>query len=144
LIACHREYNGPDHDISLIFTRDFGHHTSGWWKNPDYEHCLHLSLGFIDRAVNRNLPRDECLSSEWCRLFFGDLVRFIWAEPPYTAIGKAIDIWHYRVFTAPDYELPVLPRGEVYSREMTERGWLSYSDLKYERWQAPIDESGAD
>lgn len=28
----------------LLFSRDAGHHTSGWLKNPDYERCWHLSL----------------------------------------------------------------------------------------------------
>src|SRR5579859_6428518 len=31
---------------SLIFTKDTGHHTSGWFKNPDYERCYHLSVSF--------------------------------------------------------------------------------------------------
>lgn len=39
----------------LLFTRDIGHHTSGWWKNPDYERCYHLSLSFWDLA--NEVPR---------------------------------------------------------------------------------------
>src|SRR5574337_499038 len=35
----------------LIFTRDTGHHTSGWFKNPDYERCLHLSTSPAPRAL---------------------------------------------------------------------------------------------
>jgi len=51
------------------------------------------------------------------------------AVPPYSSGGKANEVWHYRVFTNPAGE-PILPRGEVYSREFTEKGWLSFSDLQ--------------
>lgn len=30
----------------LVYTRDVGHHSCGWWKNPDYERCYHLSLSW--------------------------------------------------------------------------------------------------
>ena len=29
------------YDCIIVFTRDIGYHTSGWWKNPDYERCYH-------------------------------------------------------------------------------------------------------
>lgn len=122
----------------LIFTRDAGHHTSGWWKNPDYEHCLHLSLSFFDAETGAPRDRDVKLSAAWVRAFFGDWRRLVWAEPPYSDRGLARDVWHYRVFTTPTYREPILPRGEVYSTELTERGWLSYSDLRYEKEQWPM------
>lgn len=34
------------YDCIIIFTRDEGAHTCGWWKNPDYERCYHLSISF--------------------------------------------------------------------------------------------------
>ena len=34
------------YDCIIILTRDVGYHTSGWWKNPDYERCYHLSISF--------------------------------------------------------------------------------------------------
>lgn len=128
----------------LLYTRDYGHHTSGWWKNPDYEYCVHLSLSFVDPETGANRARDQALSARWCELFFEDWRRFIWAEPPYSPHGKAADVWHYRVFTSADYRTPLLPRGEVYARELTEAAWRSYSDLGYERRQAPIDEGVVD
>jgi hypothetical protein len=32
---------------AIIFTRESGYHSGGWWKNPDYERCFHLSLRFL-------------------------------------------------------------------------------------------------
>ena len=34
------------YDCIIILTRDVGYHSSGWWKNPDYERCYHLSISF--------------------------------------------------------------------------------------------------
>lgn len=33
-------------DAIVIMTRDIGYHTSGWWKNPDYERCFHVSISY--------------------------------------------------------------------------------------------------
>ena len=50
--AANREYIGecswfsPHRGVQIIFTRDTGHHSSGWLKNPDYERCWHLSLSY--------------------------------------------------------------------------------------------------
>ena len=33
-------------DAQVVMTRDIGYHTSGWWKNPDYERCYHLSIDY--------------------------------------------------------------------------------------------------
>lgn len=114
----------------LIFTRDEGMHTSGWWKNPDYERCLHLSLSFRDpRTGEPTGHHDRYLADEWCRLFFRHMCRLIWAEPPFSPEGKVHATWHYRVFMAEDWKTPILPRGEVYTREFTKAGWKSWSDV---------------
>ncbi len=127
----------------LVFTRDAGYHSSGWWKNPDYEHCLHLSLSFRPLEDDRGaLPKDRRLTDRWIDLFFGDTKRLLWAESPFSPEGKQRDVWHYRLFTDPTYAVPLLPRGEVYSKQFTELGWLSWSDLGYEREQAPQTGSG--
>lgn len=118
----------PDGAI-LIFTRDTGHHTSGWWKNPDYERCLHLSISFRDPETGERAPHNKPVSHLWVDEFFGPTKNLIWAEPPYTPEGKAADVWHYRVFYAPGWIAPVLPRKEVYSKDWTPAGWLSYSDV---------------
>lgn len=115
----------------VMFSRDVGHHTSGWWKNPDYEQCWHLSLSFRDSESGAQLPRDRKETREWIDAFFGDHRRLLWCEPPYSAEGRRGDVWHYRLFCDRTWT-PILPRGEVYSREFTEAGWKSWSDVQAE------------
>lgn len=118
----------------LIFTRDVKMHSGGWLKNPDYERCLHLSLSFYDPQNLRkraHAPRDVKLSKKWIEAIFGEAQRYLWAESPKTEDGKRIEVWHYRVFTDEAWQ-PIIPRKEMYTREFTERGWLSFSDLKWE------------
>lgn len=56
----------------IKFTRDQGCHSTGWWKNPDYERCFHLSLSFRDVETGEFAPRNTKLSREWVESFFGD------------------------------------------------------------------------
>lgn len=121
----------PSTGTLLLFTRDVGHHSSGWWKNPDYERCWHLSLSFFDPETNERAPQDKKLAAEWLTAFYGDERRKLWCEPPYSDEGKASDVWHYRLFCDERWR-PIVPRGEVYTREFTEVGWKSYSDLRWE------------
>lgn len=128
--------------ISLIFTRDVGHHSGGWWKNPDYERCRHLSIAtlpesFVEQALRqmgkeRLADRSDFETPAFKRLlleaFFGAAARYAWSEPPRYAQGIAQNTWHYRVFCDERWA-PLLPRGEVYSRELTEAGWKSTSEL---------------
>lgn len=118
-----------DSGVQFIFTRDTGMHTSGWFKNPDYERCWHLSLSFREPDSGARLPYDEKAASEWVKAFFGDWTRYIWMESPFSDEGKACDVWHHRVFCDANWQ-PLIPRGEVYSREFTEKGWLSWSDAR--------------
>jgi hypothetical protein len=155
---CCRTYvaEGGPLGTRLIFTRDSGMHECGWWKNPQYNQCLHLSLSFFDleggiadfpdrvpfspggRFVTPlgRLPQRRELADPWIELFYGDWKRLLWAEPPYGADGKAHDVWHYRVFTDPTFTIPLLPMGEVYSRRLIEAGWKSWSDLRGEAQEA--------
>lgn len=112
----------------LIFTRDVGMHSSGWWKNPDYERCWHLSISFRDPITGIFVGQDHRKAKEWCEAFFGTDCDKLWIEPPYSAQGKASDVWHYRLFVDPAWQ-PIIPRGEVYSKEFTEAGWKSWSDV---------------
>src|SRR5665213_1761501 len=113
----------------LIFTRDSGHHTSGWFKNPDFEWCQHLSISFRE-PFNFRKPRqfDSTLADEWVEIFFGDDRRHAWKESAKTAEGKRIEVVHWRVF-CDQYFRPIHPRGEVYSTEFTEKGWQSWGEL---------------
>lgn len=112
----------------VLYTRDVGHHTNGWWKNPDYERCLHLSVSYRETRSGASLDHDKAVSETLARAFFGDDVRHAWLEPPYSDHGKARDVWHYRVFCDPSWA-PMTPRGEVYSREDTPGDWKSFSEV---------------
>lgn len=113
---------------SLLFTRDTGHHTGGWFKNPDYERCRHLSLSFVDPVTHDRIDQNHAMAKVWCGLFFGQDRDLIWCEPPYSEDGKRYKVWHYRLFCDPGWQA-LKPRGEVYSREFTEKGWKSFSDI---------------
>jgi hypothetical protein len=132
-LCTHRLRLSPEHGALLIFTRDIGHHTGGWWKNPDYERCWHLSISYRQHhegphAVDRMLDQDKAESERIARAFFGDDARLLWCEPPYSEPGKRADVWHYRLFCGPSWHA-LKPRGEVYSRADTPAGWKSFSDL---------------
>jgi len=114
----------------LIYTRDVGMHTSGWFKNPDYERCLHLSMSPAPTMIRMpGTPElNSALRDEWLRSFFGRNMHLLWAESPKTKEGKALGVWHWRLFCDKNWD-PILPRGEVYSTEFTEKGWKSSSEL---------------
>ncbi len=116
----------------LLLTREAGYHTSGFFKNPDYERCWHLSISFYDPEQLESRPFDDHLAALWCHLIFGEHTRYIWRESGKAQHGG--DLYHYRVFYNAAWQ-PIIPRGEVYSRDFIEKGWKSYSDLKYERQQ---------
>ena len=116
----------------LIYTRDSGYHTGGWWKNPDYERCYHLSVSFRDPETDAPRPYDKKIAAQWVKALFGNDDRLTWCEPPYTPEGKVCDVYHYRLFCDPSWT-PIKPRGEVYSRDFTEKGWKSFSDLHGEQ-----------
>jgi hypothetical protein len=74
-------------------------------------------------------PRDKKVSAQWVEAFYGKDADKIWCEPPYSANGKKNEVWHYRLFCDPSWEA-IFPRGEVYSRELIEAGWKSFSDVQ--------------
>jgi hypothetical protein len=45
--------------VTLLFTRDQGHHLGGWFKNPDFERCYHLSLNFSG-WISAKRRRPDC------------------------------------------------------------------------------------
>lgn len=116
-------------ETRVMFTRDVDHHFSGWFKNPDYERCLHLSTSFRERATGGKLPQRPAISRIWANLFFGHHVRLAWIEGAHTPIGKSGDVLHFRVF-CDEHWRPIKPRGEVYSSKFTELGWKSFSELE--------------
>lgn len=125
---------------SLFFTKDCGHHSSGWFKNPDYDCCYHLSIASIASiASSMPLIRGTISTSvpsltrrcreQWAKAFFDDAINLVWVEPSYSEFGKRCEIYHYRVFVDVS-GAPLLPRGEVYTREFTKAGWKSWSDAQ--------------
>jgi hypothetical protein len=131
--ACRKSIRmAPDTAVQILFTRDAEHHRSGWWKNPDYERCLHLSISYLGLAGETfvSIPHLHKDALQWCRILFGSALKFMWTEPPYTDEGKKNDVWHYRLFCN-EHWVPIKPSREVYSRCKTPAGWLSYSDREY-------------
>jgi len=122
-------YHAPTRAV-VLFTRDVGMHDSGWWKNPDYNACQHLSLSFaaMERGHVERLPFDRKMARRWAEAFFGDNCRLLWLEGPFSDEGKAAGVHHYRLFCDKAWK-PILPRGEVYSRDWTPADWKSWSDV---------------
>jgi hypothetical protein len=114
--------------VRIIFTRDAGHHTGGWFKNPQYERCYHMSISFRDPSGTILLPQQKRLAGELAHSAYGNNSRLLWIEGPFTSIGRQYDIWHYRLF-CDCYWRPILPSKEVYSTEFTEKGWKSFSEI---------------
>jgi len=113
----------------LIYTRDIGMHSSGWFKNPDYERCIHLSISFRNPLnLDESIPFEKKIAEEWVSAFFGDYKLFLWCESPKSDAGKRLDVHHYRVFCDLNW-FPIVPRKEVYTTEFTEIGWKSFSEL---------------
>lgn len=113
--------------MRMLYTRDSGHHTSGWWKNPDYERCFHLSVSFFYPG-GYSAPYQHDEAKRWAKMFFGDHLRWVWVEPPYSEYGHMREVHHYRLFCDAGWQ-PIKPRGEVYSKEFTELGWKSFSEI---------------
>lgn len=109
------------YDCIIILTRDVGYHSSGWWKNPDYERCYHLSISFPSGLNRKKL---EYILEK----LFGNNRRLLWCEAPYSEQGKQNEVYHYRLFCDENWQ-PIMPRGEVYSKQFTELGWKSFSEL---------------
>lgn len=114
---------------TVIFTRDEGMHSSGWWKNPDYSRCEHLSLSFREIATGRPVDQQHDRARAWALAFYGERTRMLWIEPPFSKCGKRFDVYHYRLFMAEDWRTPIIPRKEVYSKEFTELNWKSWSEV---------------
>ncbi len=124
-------FDVPRLGLRVIFTRDTGHHTSGWFKNPDYERCLHMSVSPLALVLNSPAPDVDPIESYrdlLLRSFFGVDARLAWCESAKSPEGKAHRVEHWRVFCDESWT-PIHPRREVYSRDFTEKGWKSASEI---------------
>lgn len=106
---------------TVVYTKEVGYHSGGWWKNPMYERCWHLSISF--RSGTEKKALNDILDH-----LFGAYKSMLWVEPPYSPQGKSINVWHYRLF-CDEHWTPIVPKGEVYNTDFTERGWKSFSEL---------------
>lgn len=133
----------------VIFTRDTGHHSSGWMKNPEFEQCWHLSLSplassiIVPGGTTQLGELDVETRRRWVRAFYGEHARSTWYESAKSPQGKARNVEHFRLFCDEQW-IPRLPRGEVYSTELTALGWRSASQVLEEDGTeivSPVDPS---
>lgn len=130
----------PEISARVMYSRDIGHHTGGWWKNPDYERCFHLSMSFCVNPTDEPVPFLREPANRIAVAFWGDAARWAWVEKPYSPEGRRADVWHYRLFCDPSWA-PILPSGEVYTRSNTPADWRSFSevhDLSRDEIDAPF------
>lgn len=97
---------------SIIITFDVGYHNSGWWKNSQYDRCLHLSISMND-GKNVSKSTEEEINA-WIDLVFKDThpdaMKWLWHETGFK--HKTVD--HYRLFYSKITNQPILPQGQVY------------------------------
>lgn len=75
----------PRFNCTLIFTKETGYHSSGWWKNPDFERCYHLSISFKE-------GRNESILKKILISVFGNNLKNLLVEAPYSSEGKKNEV----------------------------------------------------
>jgi len=110
--------------ISTLLTFDVGAHSSGWWRNSDYERCWHLSLvGIAQLGVHGgheyvDVPLDDITA--WASIEYGRARSLAWTEPPagdfdvYRNAPASRHTTHIRLFVDQQNQ-PIKPTGEVYT-----------------------------
>ena len=116
--------------LSILITFDQGTHSSGWWKNSQYDACWHLSMvafepGSMLLPNFKEVPDDE--RRAWATVVFGDHVTKAWNEPPaskldvYRYAPASAYTWHSRVFVDREGHA-IIPEGEVYTLRPWDEG----------------------
>ena len=123
----------PGRPTQLRCSFDYAYHGSGWFKNSDFEQCLHVSVSHVDRGKTevRHIPPDlgggtvvgpkletpsDAEVRAWARAFFGEHERIAWLEPEASVLDpyRMPNIVHVRLYY--DQEMrPFMPDGEVYT-----------------------------
>lgn len=108
----------PGRPTRVMLTWDKGHHSSGWWRNSDYEFCFHLSVSHPTQLMGADLRPEAPSDAEvraWARAAFGEHVTKTWTEPPASALDpyRMSGVAHVRLFTDAEGH-PIQPEGEVY------------------------------
>ncbi len=122
----------PGRDTRVLLSLDVGYHSSGWWKNSDYEQCLHLSVShpLVDRpklylakadigspehvGMDLETPTDDEVRS-WGDVVFGQWNRWTWLEPAASPLDpyRSPNVVHLRLYLDERLQ-PILPVGEPY------------------------------
>lgn len=108
----------PGMKISMLYSFDYGPHTSGWWANSDYNACRHLSIVGITGNTYADVPELELKA--WARIWFGTDTAKAWNEPPapendpYRDAPASRHTHHIRVFIDQRGN-SFIPEGEVYT-----------------------------
>lgn len=105
-----RGYHAPTGSV-VVLTREEGYHSGGHWDSPEHERCVHLGLSFRDPlAPHRPIARDKALTRQWLDAIFAGEQPFLFVEAPWTSGAKVTDTWHYRLFMAPDFDVPIIEK----------------------------------
>src|SRR5205807_9276613 len=51
----------PELLVSLLLSRDKMHHSVGWWRNAEYEFCIHASMAALTRELAASHDRKRRL-----------------------------------------------------------------------------------
>lgn len=106
----------PGRATSVLFTFDVGYHSSGWWKNAEYERCWHLSLTHPTGVLGGNESPADAEVRAWAEAFFVDDATKAWIEPPASTLDphRLPNVAHVRVFVD-EHGQAIIPEGEVYA-----------------------------
>ena len=72
--------------VSVIVSDDQGTHASGWWRNSEYDRCLHLSVVGMDARQTAYEDLPEADRRAIAAVVFGDDLTKTWTEPPATRL----------------------------------------------------------
>lgn len=129
----------PGRPTRVLLSLDVGYHASGWWKNEEYERCLHVSVSHPrpDRpklwtpkhelgdaggvGMDLETPTDDEVRS-WGDAIFGLANRWTWLEPAASVFDpyRRPNVVHLRLFLTLELE-PTKPVGEPYG--LTSAPW---------------------
>lgn len=125
----------PGRPTRVMVTFDVGYHASCWFKNADYEQCLHVSVSHprpdvVEQKVDKlglmrprgalypgmrlETPSDE-EARAWGRAFFEEHAPKAWVEPAASVLDpyRMPNVVHLRLYYDGQMR-PFIPEGEVY------------------------------
>lgn len=115
----------PGRPTRVMMTLNVGTHASGWWRNSEYDRCLHLSISHpvkVPGSLRGGLEEASLAEVQaWARAAFPDHYRMTWTEPPAKVFDQDVlanrrrpGVWHVRLFLDRNNQ-PIQPEGEVYN-----------------------------